>query len=43
VSKFGDATNNFSHPFRLFRHGAHAIPAFPNAFIPNITIYLLRT
>jgi hypothetical protein len=44
VSKFGDDTNNFSHPFRLFMRGAHAIRAVPNAFIPNITtIYLLGT
>jgi len=45
VSKFGDDTNNFSHPFRLFRLGAHAIAIiiFPNAYIPNITIYLLGT
>ena len=31
VGKFGDDTNNFSHQFRLFRRGGHAIPAVPNA------------
>jgi hypothetical protein len=35
---FGDDTNNFSHPFRLFMRGAHAILANTNAFIPNIIL-----
>jgi hypothetical protein len=43
VGKFGDDTNNFSHPFRLFGRGAHAIHTIPNAYIPIITKYHLGT
>jgi hypothetical protein len=40
---FGEQFDNFSQPLGLFRHGERAISGIQNAYIPNITIYLLGT